>query len=135
MKESDYRLIGACGIYCGSCDVLQAYQEDDEDRRKTVAEQVSKQIGIEVKPEAIKCDGCWGDPSIRFRRDCPMRECAKEKGIHSCGECREFPCKKIDEFYEWGKKTYKAKEYEKALNNLLRIKKTGIEKWLREQQE
>lgn len=135
IKEIDYRLIGACGIYCSNCDVLQAYQEGDENLKKAVAEQISKEIGIEVKPEAIKCDGCWGDISLRFRQECPIGKCAEEKGIRSCGECRDFPCRRIDEFYDWGKKTYKFREYEKARSNLLKIKEIRIEKWLKKEKE
>lgn len=34
-----------------------------------------------------ECPGC------RPNEFCPLPECAKEKGVELCFECKEFPCK------------------------------------------
>ncbi len=40
-----------------------------------------------------ECGGC------RNNDYCPLPKCAKEKGVNTCFECSEFPCKL---FYEKG---------------------------------
>lgn len=46
---------------------------------------------------AGKCPGCretaWGDDP------CPPVRCCREKGIRFCGECGDFPCEMMAEFY------------------------------------
>ena len=37
MKEIDYRFIGACGLYCGECDIYLAFKNNDKQLREEIA--------------------------------------------------------------------------------------------------
>jgi hypothetical protein len=56
------------------------------------------------------------------RPNCPMRDCCRERGLDTCFDCGDFPCRKV----EWHPRIIKrAEEY----------KKLGKEEWLREQEK
>jgi len=118
MSGGDIKLVGACGIYCGSCDVYVAHRTDDLEKKAKIAEDISKQFGKEIKPEQIICDGCNGEDSLCWGKNCLVRVCVKEKGVTACFECNEYPCKKLKEL-GWAK-----------LNELEEMKRLGISQWL-----
>jgi hypothetical protein len=89
-----------CGLYCGGCKNFK---------------------------ENMNCLGCRYEENLV--NDCPTRLCAIEKGLRYCGECKEFPCPLLKEFYEDGFRHHKL-----AYQNVLRMNEIGIEKWLIEQE-
>jgi hypothetical protein len=91
--------LGYCGIYCGAC----------KNFRKN-----------------MNCMGCRQEQKLV--EDCPSRKCTISKNLTHCGECAEFPCKMLKDFYEDGVPLH----YE-AYKNILRINKNGMEDWLNEQ--
>mgnify|MGYP006288394423 CR=1 FL=1 len=101
IKIKQYEKLSFCGIYCGGC---KNYKEN------------------------MNCMGCRYEESMLD--DCPTRTCAIEKDLLHCGECEDFPCSVLNDFYEDGKP-----HHEVAFKNMLRIKEVGIEKWLDEQKE
>lgn len=58
---------------------------------------------------------------------CSIRRCCRKKGIESCAECEEFPCKRL----EWISKRYRNWN----VKNLKRIKEVGYKRWLKEKEE
>jgi len=90
-----------CGIYCGSC---KNYKQN------------------------MNCMGCRYEESMVD--DCPTRACAIDRGLVHCGECAEFPCAVLKEFYEDGVWLHK-----QAYENLMRIREIGTEAWLAEQEK
>ena len=88
----DSKLFAHCGTYCGVCPYMIAYKTNDESLKAKLA----KSIGI--KPEQIICEGCMSDNPLFFCKVCAMKKCAREKGIESCAECDEYPCKNIEKF-------------------------------------
>ena len=67
------------------------------------------------------CPGCYGgcgDP------DCAIRKCAEERKLKLCADCKDFPCQKLTDF---------TRRYPFILENNLRIREIGLEKWLLEQ--
>ncbi len=76
------------------------------------------------------CKGCRSNLGVclKYRKACGIYDCDKRE-FDFCGECEEFPCKKFNKFFntrEW---------YDEVTNNLKRIKKIGLEKWLEEQEK
>lgn len=67
----DEKFVGYCGVNCSECMDLINY----------------------------RCPGCrfspWTDDDI-----CPPVKCCREKSIDFCGECSEFPCEMMEEFYD-----------------------------------
>ncbi len=90
-----------CGIYCAGC---KNYLKN------------------------MNCMGCRYEENLVD--DCPTRSCAINKGLLYCGECSDYPCIVLKEFYEDG-----VCHHQQAFLNVLRIKEIGIEKWLLEQEQ
>jgi len=126
MKTDEKRLAAVCGLFCGGCDIYLACHGDRELQRR-IAENVSEATGKEVKPEEIKCEGCWGPFEVHWSADCKMLNCARERGYRFCFQCEEYPCDKLIMF--------KDKHYPYVLDNLNRIRQIGVESWLKEQKE
>lgn len=125
--KSDIKLAGACGLYCGKCAIYLVYSKDDQERKKRIAENISKSVGKKITPEQIICDGCHGDDSLCWSNDCKIRICCFGKGYDFCFECNEYPCTQLTEF---GKQD---EDYQKAVQNLEEMKKISVGKWLEKQ--
>ncbi|MDD3627328.1 MAG: DUF3795 domain-containing protein [bacterium] len=86
---------GYCGYNCGIC---PARSKNKETRRKMV-EVWKKVFGHQMyteenMPIAEPCPGCKA-PGPCADTVCKARPCAKSKGLESCVDCDEFPCKKV----------------------------------------
>ena len=95
-------MIAYCGIICSECDAFIATQNDDDAKRKEVAALWTKESNVNVKPEDINCDGClattdrlWG-----YCHTCEIRKCGQEKGVENCAYCDEYPCYKLEKFFQ-----------------------------------
>jgi hypothetical protein len=93
---ADKRLMAPCGLYCGSCGIYIATRDGNNKFRDLLA----KLYGS--KPEETACKGCMQDdpPECQygFCTQCPIRDCVRGKGLYSCHQCGEFPCRFIDDF-------------------------------------
>ncbi len=86
--------IGFCGLDCGGCPAFLARLADDQALRVKTAAEWSGMYRAEIKPEDINCTGCTGT-GIQFswcREGCPIRKCALERKVWSCGACDDYPC-------------------------------------------
>ena len=92
------KFIAFCGLDCETCEARLATVNNDDDRRKKVAELWSKLNGVEITPEMINCSGCRIDGVKTPYCDslCPIRQCALERQVETCGFCCELEkCEKI----------------------------------------
>jgi hypothetical protein len=94
------KMIAYCGIVCTECPAFIATQENDDAKRKEVAEMWSKQYKMSVKPEAINCDGCTSDSKrlVGYCSVCAIRKCGQGKGVDNCAHCDEYACEKLTKF-------------------------------------
>jgi len=60
---------------------------------------------------------------------CSIRQCTEEKGILTCAFCDEFPCEKLEKYYE------KDESGDKSRAHILRQKEIGLENWLEEMKQ
>ena len=111
-----------CGLFCPSCTVFIATKEDPE-RLKRLAITLNQTI------EETHCEGCRSENKTAYCKNCTMAECARQKGIEFCGECKEYPCEDI--------KTFQAlKPHRLDLwQSHQRIKEAGYEQWSEEMVE
>jgi len=137
------KLIGYCGIYCGSCGMFRGriYSKIAQDFLEVIkAAGYPDEITINqkgVKPDFDFDEFLKGieyfskEDSAAYCQEpckkgggvpCKNRLCAKERGLEICYECKDFPC----EHFSWTleKSPEKAKDYE-------RFKKLGFEGWIR----
>ncbi len=108
MKE---KLIAVCGMNCRICLAYFGYRVNGEKRKKS-------------------CIGCR--PT---NRNCAFikKRCKKlsEKAIDYCFECEVFPCENLEKLDKRYRENYKMS----MIDNLNFIKKNGIEKFLKSQEE
>lgn len=85
MKE----LIACCGLDCEKCEARIATLNDDTLLRKKTAKLWSELNGTEITAQMINCTGCRaGGVKTPFCASlCPIRKCARDKGVDTCGSC------------------------------------------------
>ena len=81
--------IAYCGLDCERCEARLATVNNDEALRRKVAALWSELNGVEIPADSIRCTGCRIDgvktPYCEFL--CPIRACAMEKELETCGAC------------------------------------------------
>jgi hypothetical protein len=85
--------IGYCGDDCNYCPRYLATQSGNEERLKEVAA-MWRMIGWRdsLEPaEKLTCHGCASMKTCGLG----IKECAIEKGVENCGQCSEYPCRKL----------------------------------------
>ncbi len=90
--------IACCGLDCESCEARLATVNNDEALRRRVAALWSELNSVEIPPESIHCVGCRIEgvktPYCDFL--CPIRACARERELETCGACPEMgTCEKL----------------------------------------
>ena len=96
-KGSDL-FIAYCGLDCEKCEARLATVNDDNELRSKVAREWSELNSVEITPEMINCSGCRIDGVKTPYCDslCPIRQCAREKQMETCGGCLEMKsCEKV----------------------------------------
>ena len=132
MKQSERALVAACGGYCGGCLDYLVYISNDDELKKKLAEEISKDLGMDLKPEDIGCLGCHGSIHKPWCASCSLQRCTEEKAILSCAFCDEYPCQKVGEFHDRAEKKGKSSENIARRRHILRQREIGLEKWLAE---
>ena len=94
--------IGCCGIQCLQCPAFIATKNQDQELRKKTAQEWSALFKAEIRPEDILCVGCWSDkePIFAHCRECDYRLCAKKRGLPHCALCADYPCEKLEQFFQ-----------------------------------
>lgn len=92
------KIIAACGNDCSACPryVKHPYEKTEAELRHTA--ELWMKIGYRdrvVSNEEISCTGCNPENWCRYH----VAKCCNEHGIGTCGECREYPCERIQECF------------------------------------
>ena len=84
--------IAYCGLNCEKCDAYIATVNDDNGLREKTARYWSELNGITITAEQINCMGCReeGVKTEFCDKLCPIRLCAKERGVDTCGGCQKL---------------------------------------------
>ncbi|MFZ0965102.1 MAG: DUF3795 domain-containing protein [Candidatus Bathyarchaeia archaeon] len=106
------KMVAFCGIVCTDCDAFIATQENNDAKRREMAESASKQLGRKVKPEEINCAACLntGGRHIGYCNVCEIRKCGMEKEVENCAYCIDYECEKLAKFLEQAPKAKKTLE-------------------------
>lgn len=97
--DMEEKLISVCGIDCGECPARIATMEDDVAKLAEVAKQWTTD-DMPLNAEDVVCDSCHGPRLFKWCTQCPTRACAVEKGNHTCADCEEYPCDKLNESWK-----------------------------------
>ncbi|MFZ5645635.1 MAG: DUF3795 domain-containing protein [Bacillota bacterium] len=121
---SNFNYDSYCGIYCGACSILKAYQTGIKDK---FASFMSDEIGFE-----LRCHGCKTDTVFENCANCKSRSCAINKKVERCIDCSDFPCDIVNSD-ELKNILDKLPHLKTILNNIGTIKNIGVNKWLEDQ--
>ena len=95
------KMVAYCGLLCTDCKAFIATQENDDEKRREVAEAWSKGLPVAIKPEEINCDGCLEEGRLfSYCNTCEIRKCGKERGVINCAHCIDYNCEKLAKFLE-----------------------------------
>ena len=128
--------VAYCGLYCGLCAHRNRIPQQAKQLQKSLHEEgydnwyqyvpdlkdtfqpfwhfLLKLTGLDCA-----CRTGGGPP------DCKIRECAKRESVDMCPQCKEYPCKLVENL---------AEHYPTLIQDGKRLQEIGLEKWLREQQ-
>ena len=91
-ESLNYELRACCGRDCGECDARSATLLNDDGLREETARRWSVMNGTpEITSATIDCMGCRTE-GVKFAYCsdlCRIRKCVSEKGLSTCGDCRE----------------------------------------------
>ncbi len=90
--------IAYCGLNCETCEARLATVNNDNEQRIKIAKHWSELNGVEITPEMINCAGCRikGVKTPFCDSLCPIRQCALQKDVMTCGDCAEVEiCEKV----------------------------------------
>ncbi len=143
MKKNELlRLVSPCGLVCYTCDAMKdgainkaakklMYVLDSYDTflkntpgARSISGKYNDFLEVLGYLADVRCNGCRTDHCMNS--NCVVPECAKNKNIHFCYECKEFPCAKT-EFPDSLKETWIMK------NN--KIREIGIIKYFEEEKK
>jgi hypothetical protein len=131
----DKKYTGYCGLYCENCAVKVKVEPASKilykEMKNAGFEEVIKFIPagegfwsfLKSMVETGLCVSCkegGGNPQ------CAVRICAKEKNIEMCALCENYPCDKLNAFFEG----YSMLEHDNSL-----FKKEGIDAWAKLQDD
>ena len=96
------KLISICGLTCTECGAFLATQNNDDEARRKVAEEWSKEYKTPIKPEDVYCVGCVQKSGRVFSycHVCEIRACGLGRKVKNCAYCQEYPCEKLTKFFE-----------------------------------
>ena len=91
-------MIGCCGLNCTRCGAYIATQTDDDAKREEVAREWTEKHGGHFTADQINCDGCQADGRAPdwTAKMCPIRKCARGKGIETCAACDQYACEDLE---------------------------------------
>jgi hypothetical protein len=120
--QNKKELAARCGMYCGVCGVYIATRDNNDKFRERLKDVYG------VKAEEIRCEGCLSDNKFILCAKCEIRACTEKKSYEGCHQCRDFPCKFVDNFsYPVGKKV--------ILRAISTWRKFGTERWMEEEEK
>jgi hypothetical protein len=116
------KLIAACGLYCGACEMYRAVHDNDTTKQQTLIKAFNSR-GSKFTEKDLECDGCLaGERLSPWCRECKIKDCDKRKpGETICSsECTDFPCQQLTDF------TAQMPHHLECIDNLRRLEKVGI---------
>ena len=97
------KLIAYCGINCSTCPLFIATSTENISLKQELAGKWGEIYNCTFDIEEMKCYGCKSGRKFFLSDKCNITQCNTSKGVHTCKQCSNSPCKRINEFYEWQK--------------------------------
>jgi hypothetical protein len=98
--------VSYCGLLCSGCPIHWATRETDpklkNKMRTAIAILTRKLYNMDLCVEDITgCDGCRIENGRLFPacEACPVRTCARERGLANCANCEDYICEELERFF------------------------------------
>ena len=90
---------GVCGDSCWCCPRYIATNSDNE---ALFAELLHLYVKAGLRPVGTKAEElrCMGCKTVEQCVNYEVKACAKDRGLDSCGKCRNYPCTTINEVFK-----------------------------------
>ena len=127
--------ISYCGLNCAKCD-LYLIPENENAAKQVLGwfkqkNWIEKNVDLsQFMAKGRECEGCRGPPEKNWSADCYFRQCASQRSLNYCCECKEFPCEKLLEFANDG-----VKHHFQTVKNLKLMKKLGLQTFLKQHKD
>ena len=132
----DFRYDSYCGLYCGACEIIKAYQKELATGVKAGWEDLPEQFRKYIKEAEVVCHGCKSDTVFAGCQGCAVRACARGKNAGSCIQCNEYPCPHTKRLADLVQKVKEFLPHCKVmLRNLEFLKDHSEEEWLKPQEQ
>ncbi len=118
-----YKLDAYCGLYCGACFIMTAYNQNRTDC-------IPNEWLSSIRDMDFKCHGCKSDILFENCQGCKIRPCAQSKNIEFCNLCSEYPCEQFKRI-----ESYNLAHHNVAAQSLKEIDEIGVQEWLQQQKE
>jgi len=100
-------MLAYCGLTCHTCPIFLATREPNKEQqlrmRMEIVQICKEQYGMEYElADITDCDGCRTEGGRLFStcKKCVIRKCARKKVLENCGQCPDYACKALGEFFE-----------------------------------
>jgi hypothetical protein len=122
MKDKN-ALTAPCGLDCFNCELFE------DNLTEELSQKIHSKMGV-LKGE-IACRGCREQDGRHFHlpNGCATLDCVKAKNVALCCDCNDFPCALLAPTADQAAKY----PHNFKVFNLCRIKKVGLERWMREE--
>jgi len=132
MQEVTY-----CGLYCGLCASRRRIPQQAQTLRETLRREGYDQGYFDIPGlhevfasfwqglNVLATSSCPGCRAGGGYPDCPIRLCARERGVTVCAECQDYPCQRLDML----------RHYPTLRTDNDRLRQIGLERWIEEQEE
>lgn len=132
----DLRYSSYCGLYCGACEIIKAYQKELATGVKARWKDLPEQFRKYIKEAEVVCHGCKSGTVFAGCRGCAVRACAREKNVETCIKCNDYPCPHTKHLADLVLKVNEFLPHCKVmLRNLEFLKDHTDEEWLQQQKK
>ncbi len=137
-NQNQIRYVTYYGLYCGLCAQRNRIPQQASQLQKSLREEGFDDFYQYVPEMKETFPPFWQflqelakfDCTCRTGRggtpDCKIRQCAEQKNVTVCPQCKEYPCAFIQSL---------AEHYPTLIQDGKRLQKIGLEKWVKEQRK
>ena len=99
--------VAYCGLACSTCPIYVATRQENREgqamMRAEIVRLCHEHYGMNYALEDITdCDGCRTASGRLFSAStkCPIRKCAKQKGVETCAQCADYACDRLEAIFK-----------------------------------
>ena len=100
-------LIAYCGLTCQACPIYLATRQENAEEQASMRAEIARlcrqNYGMDyASADITDCDGCRTEGGRLFSgcSKCPVRNCAREKGLENCAYCAEYACEQLEKHFK-----------------------------------